>query len=424
MTRNAGRARHISRILWPTLAVLASLTICTAGASAAVRYAAPGGGAGPTCPQAAPCQIEVAIEGAGNGDEVIVEPGVHAAGANEITASATNLVIHGASAAAKPEITSTASTALNVTGANSLVRNLEVSHTGGFAGLIVDGTTAERLEVTSTGTFGCAIRSGGTIRDSVCRNTAPNSAALSVVAITATIGYARNVTAVATGSNSFGVLVYNASSGTAELDARNVIAQGLPDVMIYTAGSGSSFATMAYSDYATTQPPNSATTTITPAGSATNITAPPQFVNAAGGDFRQLASSPTRNAGATDAKTGTLDFDGEARVQESAIDIGADEFTAAAEPPPPTDSTPPQTTIDKGPKKKTKKRKAKFVFSSSEAGSTFECKLDKKPYKSCTSPQKYKRLKRGKHKFSVRATDAAGNTDATPAKYKWKVKRR
>ena len=181
---------------------------------------------------------------------------------------------------------------------------------------------------------------------------------------------------------------------------------------------------MAYSDYATTQPPNSATTTITPAGTATNITAPPQFVNAAGGDFRQLASSPTRNAGATDAKTGTLDFDGEARVQESAIDIGADEFTPAAEPPPPADSTPPQTTIDKGPKKKTTKRKAKFVFSSSEAGSTFECKLDKKPYKSCTSPQKYKRLKRGKHKFSVRATDAAGNTDATPAKYRWKVKKK
>jgi hypothetical protein len=67
--------------------------------------------------------------------------------------------------------------------------------------------------------------------------------------------------------------------------------------------------------------------------------------------------------------------------------------------------------------------KVKFKFSSSEPGSSFECKLDKKKYKPCKSPKKYKRLKRGKHKFKVRATDAAGNTDPSPAKDKFKVVR-
>ncbi len=85
------------------------------------------------------------------------------------------------------------------------------------------------------------------------------------------------------------------------------------------------------------------------------------------------------------------------------------------------DVTAPETTITKHPKKKGTKRKAKFKFESSEDGSSFECKLDKKPYKPCTSPYK-KKVKLAKHKFRVRATDAAGNTDGSPAKFKFKVK--
>jgi Tol biopolymer transport system component len=92
------------------------------------------------------------------------------------------------------------------------------------------------------------------------------------------------------------------------------------------------------------------------------------------------------------------------------------------------EATPPQTTIVKGPKKKSKlkpgkkRKKAKFTFESSEPGSSFECKLDGGQFTACTSPFKAK-VKRGKHKFAVRATDANGSTDPTPATYRWKVKR-
>lgn len=82
------------------------------------------------------------------------------------------------------------------------------------------------------------------------------------------------------------------------------------------------------------------------------------------------------------------------------------------------DKTAPQTTIVK---KKIKGRTAKFRFISSEAGSTFQCKLDKKKFKPCPSPKKYKRLKPGKHVFEVRATDAAGNRDKTPATRRFRV---
>jgi hypothetical protein len=88
------------------------------------------------------------------------------------------------------------------------------------------------------------------------------------------------------------------------------------------------------------------------------------------------------------------------------------------------DRTAPETTIDKGPAKKTSSRSATFEFVSSEPGSTFSCTVDEKPPTTCTSPLGVKNLKPGKHRFSVVATDAAGNADSSPATYSWKVKKK
>ncbi len=63
---------------------------------------------------------------------------------------------------------------------------------------------------------------------------------------------------------------------------------------------------------------------------------------------------------------------------------------------------------------------AKFKFSSSEKGSKFECRLDRKKFKPCKSPKTYKKLKPGKHVFKVRALKGK-NVDPTPAKRKFKV---
>jgi len=86
-----------------------------------------------------------------------------------------------------------------------------------------------------------------------------------------------------------------------------------------------------------------------------------------------------------------------------------------------TDKVPPQTKIVKGPPKKTTKTTVKFKFRSSEAGSKFQCKLDRGKFKKCKSPKTYKKLKPGKHVFRVRAVDAAGNVDPTPAKRNFTV---
>jgi len=71
------------------------------------------------------------------------------------------------------------------------------------------------------------------------------------------------------------------------------------------------------------------------ANSSSNITADPQFVNAAGGDYRLLSSSLARDAGNNSATFLTqTDLWGNARVVGTAVDIGAAEYTEEATIPP------------------------------------------------------------------------------------------
>ncbi len=97
-----------------------------------------------------------------------------------------------------------------------------------------------------------------------------------------------------------------------------------------------------------------------------------------------------------------------------------------------TDSTPadfnwlidlgaPQTSITSGPADPTSLTSANFVFTSSEAGSSFTCSLDAAAFQSCSSPVAYSSLLEGAHTFSVKATDAVGNTDSSAAVYNWTI---
>jgi hypothetical protein len=98
-------------------------------------------------------------------------------------------------------------------------------------------------------------------------------------------------------------------------------------------------------------------------------------------------------------------------------------LTLEIEPPGATDAAAPETQIGKGPKRKSKKRRARFEFTSTEPGSSFQCSLDGAGFSPCPTPFELK-ADRGKHKLEVRAVDVAGNADASPAAWSWKVKRR
>ncbi len=86
-----------------------------------------------------------------------------------------------------------------------------------------------------------------------------------------------------------------------------------------------------------------------------------------------------------------------------------------------TDATPPQTSIDSGPPPITSADSAVLSFSSPESGLVFECSRGAQPFAPCTSPVALSGLADGSYLFRVRAVDAAGNVDPTPAQRTWIV---
>ena len=86
------------------------------------------------------------------------------------------------------------------------------------------------------------------------------------------------------------------------------------------------------------------------------------------------------------------------------------------------DLTAPDTTIVNAPPSLTNSTDAAFTYTSTESGSTFACKLDAGDYVSCPAAgTSYSGLGEGSHTFSVKASDAVGNTDASAASYTWSI---
>jgi hypothetical protein len=239
---------------------------------------------------------------------------------------------------------------------------------------------------------------------------------------------ANHVTIIGGGTGSYGVYAY-AATPTALQQATVILGNSIvrgPTTDLYAvagnngAQGGTSTATIGvlYSDWHSesewTQPNGTASIAVGPG----RLDVAPGFRDPVHGDYRLAAGSPLVDKGMPGTSGLTLDLDGSARVQDgnsdgTAIrDMGAYEAAPQATAP---DTTAPSTTITKHPKKRVTRPRVTFGFASDEASVRFECKLDAKPWRSCTSPKRF-RVTRGSHRFNVRAIDAAHNVDATPAK--------
>jgi hypothetical protein len=94
-------------------------------------------------------------------------------------------------------------------------------------------------------------------------------------------------------------------------------------------------------------------------------------------------------------------------------------------PAPAPDTVAPESTITTGPADGDQ-TSATVHFAGTDAVSppaalTFQCSLDGAGWGGCTSPTTVAGLEAGTHTFSIRATDAAGNTDLSPATHTWNV---
>jgi hypothetical protein len=239
---------------------------------------------------------------------------------------------------------------------------------------------------------------------------------------------ASHVTVVGGGANSVGVAAYARSTDAIQqttVQLTNSIVHGPAIDLSVEAGNvgglganSTASITTSYSNWSTKKvisDPNGVATLTNGAG---HLDVNPGFVNAAGGDYRLAASSPLIDKGAPGGGAPTLDLAGGTRVLDGNGDGAAVRDMGAYEAPRKPDHVAPDTTLTSHPKKRTTKRRATFGFTANESHATFQCRLDKKAWGICTSPKRV-RVTQGWHVFRVRARDAAGNLDPTPARFRF-----
>jgi lysophospholipase L1-like esterase len=107
--------------------------------------------------------------------------------------------------------------------------------------------------------------------------------------------------------------------------------------------------------------------------------------------------------------------DGAHGLSVRAIDLAGNGDPSPASRSFSVDTAAPDTSITAGPSRRTDDSTPTFTFSSTEAGSSFVCRVDGQIVGSCHSPFTTSALPPGPHSFGVRATDPAGNGDPSPA---------
>ena len=150
-----------------------------------------------------------------------------------------------------------------------------------------------------------------------------------------------------------------------------------------------------------------------PAGTTNDPTPTFGFSSEAGASFQCKVDSGSY-AACSSPKTTSLLTDGSHTFHVRARDAAGNPDPTPASRTFTVDTTPPDTTIDSGPAGTTNDPTPTFGFSS-EAGASFQCKVDSGSYAACSSPKTTSFLTDGSHTFSVRAKDEVGNVEAAPA---------
>jgi len=85
------------------------------------------------------------------------------------------------------------------------------------------------------------------------------------------------------------------------------------------------------------------------------------------------------------------------------------------------DGTAPDTSVSTSFRKRGQSGEVRINFTSSETGSSFQCRFDSAEFTDCEPPLERGSLRVGFHTFEVRATDISGNIDPSPAEVSFVV---
>ncbi|MEO9326257.1 PKD domain-containing protein [Nocardioides sp. C4-1] len=124
---------------------------------------------------------------------------------------------------------------------------------------------------------------------------------------------------------------------------------------------------------------------------------------------------PAAGGGGHDGHDAHARHDGEHEGEHPSATATVRVVVEEGEVPEQPDTEAPDTRVVSGPSGVTGNRTASFRFGSTEVGSTFECSLDGAGWKPCSTVTTYRNLRDGSYRLMVRAVDAAGNRDASPA---------
>jgi|GEM_PF-2758286 len=334
-------------------ASIVMIAVGSAPALGATRYAAPAEAGAKNCSSPAnACSLSVAMEGAHEGDEVIIEPGGYGSVFEPLIAPvrviAKDVTAHGTDTSpGTPSalIFSDADFGVIVNGPGSTIRDIQVADVfkGGGASLLLTDASGEQV-IARAGpeeSSACALSRTAALIDSVCQRVSPG-AAVRVTGIADPLNDVtlRNVTAVAPEGVGIAAESAPASERSVQIAAFNTIARGgLADIFVFRDGQPAAVTT-SYSNY------SSANTKVEGGGSltddGTSMTTGNQglgqlFVDPEEGDFREALGAQTIGAGLIDPANGSFDFEGDARAFApgtscASTDIGADQFIPASGP--------------------------------------------------------------------------------------------
>jgi hypothetical protein len=321
------------------LIVLIVAMLVLPASAMADRYAAPtGSGEVSGCTDKAnPCDLEKALSLATKNDTVWLAEGTYKP-AGELVVPEEFVTVSGEPGQAPPLIEAKGATGINAEETSVTLRDLRIHSTAATAvGMRLSfGSTAERVESSGAPQMACMLGTSN-LRNTLCATSAGRGIYTSYsvpVGLPSLLIKLNNVTAV---GSVVGIEMIAGNQAAISVYAKNTIAVGNTSVIANSTNPGGAGVGifLSHSSFATYQALNE--TGITSNTAEGNQATPPVFVDAATGDYREQATSPTRLAGTLQELAGPTDLAGQPRTRAcegvTQVDIGAYQFQEACPPP-------------------------------------------------------------------------------------------